>query len=127
MFDDFEVIHTYSRREALEDGALVDVSELGKEVGFRRPVALTAAVWAECVAVPKAMEKTGQDEASRVRDVLSKLLIAILLSNHSGRVLGFKIRVFSSPPRRVEVPLKAVFGPDDDGEPCVTIMLPDED
>jgi hypothetical protein len=25
------------------------------------------------------------------------------------------------------VDLKAVFGPDDDGSPCITIMLPDED
>ena len=25
------------------------------------------------------------------------------------------------------VRLKAVSGPDDDGEPCITVMLPDED
>ena len=45
-----EVISTYSRAQALEDGVLVDAGEMATEAGFRIPVALTAAVWSDCVA-----------------------------------------------------------------------------
>ena len=45
------------------------------------------------------------------------------------RVLAFALHVRNdnrerSPPL---VRLKAVAGPDDQGEPCLTVMLPDED
>src|ERR1700694_4913366 len=39
------VIHSYSRAEALEDGALIDVTSTTREAGFLIPVALTRAVW----------------------------------------------------------------------------------
>ena len=44
-----EVISTYSRAQAIEDGVLVDAGEMATEVGFRIPVALTAAAWSDCV------------------------------------------------------------------------------
>jgi hypothetical protein len=31
---------------------LIDVSQMAREAGIRWPVALTAATWARCVAVP---------------------------------------------------------------------------
>jgi hypothetical protein len=52
MFEDAELIHRYSRAQAIADGVLIDVSEATKEAGFKFPVALTAAAWAQCVAVP---------------------------------------------------------------------------
>ncbi len=42
-----EPISIYTRAQALDDGFLVDVSELAKEAGFRFPVALTRAAWAD--------------------------------------------------------------------------------
>ncbi len=127
MFDDFEIIHAYTRKEAIEDGTLIDVSKLAKEAGYKWPVAVTTAVWAQYVAVPKAVKGTGQDETGRLWDVLAMLLFAIRASKNGGRVLEFKIMVLNRPPKPVEVALKAVTGPDDEGEPCITIMLPDED
>ena len=47
--------------EALEDGVLVDVTKTAKEAGFRIPVAITRATWAEDVAVPEGI--FGQDTA----------------------------------------------------------------
>ena len=63
-----EVIFSYTRAQAIADGVLMDVSELAQESGFRFPVAVTAGVWAECVAVPDGVE--GQDETGRLWDVL---------------------------------------------------------
>jgi len=39
-----EVICSYIRAHAIEDGMLVDVSALAKEAGFRYPMAVTARV-----------------------------------------------------------------------------------
>jgi hypothetical protein len=52
MFDNADLIHAYTRAEAIADGALIDVSAVARKAGIRYPVALTAAVWAKCVAVP---------------------------------------------------------------------------
>jgi hypothetical protein len=46
-----EVISTYTRAQAIEDGVLVDAGSIALEAGFTGPVALTSAVWADCVAL----------------------------------------------------------------------------
>ena len=43
MFGD--LIDSYSRAQAIEDGTLIDVSEIANEAGFTIPVAVTQAVW----------------------------------------------------------------------------------
>jgi hypothetical protein len=53
MFDNDDLIHSYSRARALADGALVDVSAVAREASIRFPVALTRAVW-ERSGVPSA-------------------------------------------------------------------------
>jgi hypothetical protein len=40
----------------LDPAVLIDVSVTAREAGFKYPVALTAAVWAECVAVPPGVQ-----------------------------------------------------------------------
>ncbi len=51
--DGFVLIHAYTRAQAIADGMLIDASKLAKEAGFKYPVALTSAAWADCVAVPE--------------------------------------------------------------------------
>ena len=58
------LIHAYSRSQTLEDGVLIDVRDVVREAGIRYPVALTAAVWERCVAVPPGV--VCQDEAGRL-------------------------------------------------------------
>jgi hypothetical protein len=105
---------------------LIDVSDMAKEAGILYPVALTAATWERCVAVPPGV--IGQDESGRLWDVLYLLRLAVGRSN-SGAEVRFAVHVRNdnrerTPPR---VRLKAVCGPGDQGEPVVTVMLPDED
>jgi hypothetical protein len=127
MTENCTVIHTYTREEAIADGVLVDVTETAKEAGFRIPVAVTAAVWAECVAVPPGVE--AQDERGRLWDVLSLLRFATRRQADGEPELLYQLHVRNDnragePPL---VELKAVCGPADDGSPCVTVMLPAED
>jgi hypothetical protein len=120
------IIFAYTRAQAIADGVLVDVSKLAREAGFKIPVAVTAGVWAECVAVPPGV--TGQDETGRLWDVLNMLRHAIGTNGGSDRV-DFAVHVRkdneeSTPPL---VPLYAVCGPGDDADPVVTVMMPHED
>jgi hypothetical protein len=43
VFEEADLIHRYTRADALRDGVLVDVSATAREAGFRWPVALTRA------------------------------------------------------------------------------------
>ena len=121
------LIFSYMRRQAIADGVLVDVSKLAKEAGFRFPVAVTAAVWAECVTVPDGV--AGQDETGRLWDVLNLLRFAIAKQPKDSARADFAVHVRKDnsegdPPL---VPLYALCGRGDDGEPVVTVMLPSED
>jgi hypothetical protein len=75
MFEEADLIHRYTRAGALRDGVLIDASGAAREAGFRYPVAMTAAAWAKCVAVPPGV--ACQDEAGRLWDVLTVLRLAI--------------------------------------------------
>jgi hypothetical protein len=68
MFENADLIHRYTRAQAIADGVLIDGSQTAREAGFGFPVALTRAVWERCVAVPPAV--VCQDEAGRLWDVL---------------------------------------------------------
>jgi hypothetical protein len=121
------VIYSYSRADAIADGALIDVSTTAKEAGIKFPVALTAAVWAEYVAVPRGVQ--GQDEAGRLWDIVWMLRYAIHRAPQSTDRLVFGVHVRNDNRERTP-PLRrliAVCGPGDEAEPVITVMLPNED
>ena len=121
------LVFSYTRAQAIADGVLVDVTATAAEAGFVIPVALTAAVWAECVRVPAGV--VAQDERGRLWDVLSVLRFAIRRQAGGEPELLYQLHVRNDngdgePPL---VTLKAMCGPNDDGSPCITVMRPDED
>jgi len=124
-----EVIHSYTRQQAIEDGYLVDISEMAREAGFVFPVAITRAAWEDCVKWDESDSKrqTYQDISGRLWDVL---WMAKQGARRGGEVIHFQLlRVPHG--GRVTKPrlttLKAICGPSDDFSPCITIMLPGED
>jgi hypothetical protein len=127
MFENADLIHRYTRADALRDGVLIDVSATAKEAGFKYPVALTAAAWALCVAVPPGVRC--QDEAGRLWDVLTMLHWAVRGQSDGARELRFGVHVRSD--NRDTVPplvrFKALCGPGDQGQPVLTVVLPEED
>lgn len=132
MFEDADFVFTYTRAQALADGVLFDVSETAKEAGFKIPVALTSAAWAECVAWSRAdTEQTGvpQDEAGRVWDVLWMGGHAARLhrDSNSNRCAFSVLRVPRGQRRARSCALVLHIGPGDAGEPVITGMLPNED
>jgi hypothetical protein len=126
FWSDAEVISSYSRAQAIDDGVLVDVSTVAVEAGLKFPVALTRAVWDRYVEVPEGVQC--QDVNGRLWDVLWMLRDAIR-RGASGSVITFRLHVRNTnrPGTPPLVTLKAICGPGDDAAPVITVMLPDED
>ncbi|MEE6260982.1 DUF6573 family protein [Plantactinospora sonchi] len=129
---EFEIIDFYSRKQAIADGVLIDVTATAKEAGFRWSVALTDAVWETCVAwtdEDTARKGVPQDETRRLWDVVWVASRAAKASRGTNRVAFEIARVLTegdeTAPQAVQ--LEAIVGPGDDGEPVVTIQLPGED
>jgi hypothetical protein len=126
MFTKEDLIFTYTRRQAIADGVLIDVSEIAREAGFVIPVAVTCGVWAECIRVPEGLR--GQDETGRLWDVLMTLGFAIHKRGDGDRVhFAVHVRTHDTEGTPPLVPLYALCGPGDDAEPVITVMLPHED
>lgn len=128
-----DVIYSYSRAQALEDGYLVDVTETAHEAGFRCPVALTRAAWEDCVAWSEAdtdRKHWPQDQAGRLWDVLSMARFYIAGATRrdpsTDRCTVELVRVprAGSGCMARHVALTAVIGGGDDGEPVITIGQP---
>ncbi|MGA3265391.1 MAG: DUF6573 family protein [Verrucomicrobiota bacterium] len=123
-------IAVYTRRQAIEDGVLVDLMQpetvcLVREAGFKFPVAMTAGAFAATVAEIGEPLPEGQDIQGRLWDVLWMLTRAIKNAGNTNRVT-FRVSVWNGR-RRDEVKLWSLCGPGDGGEPVVTIMLEGED
>ena len=149
------VISRYTRQQAIEDGILVDCEQgdlkgMAKEAGLDWPVAMTtaafeAAVWpiARGEFDPAFAKKDNflkhrwQDIKGRYWDVVYMLRVAIdalvrrnaTLPRAEGNTqLIFGVHVVQPGKRGAPLMrLKSVAGPADDGSPCLTIMLPEED
>jgi hypothetical protein len=118
-----QVIHAYTRAQAIDDGYLVDVTETAREAGFRFPVALTRAAWDE----RDTRRQTYQDEAGRLWDVL---WMASRAARRGGDLIHYQIYRVPRGGRGHKARLtsiKMTVGPGDAGEPVITIMLPEED
>lgn len=120
-----EPISVYTRKQALADGVLVDVTPWASEGtdgmigGFMIPVALSAGVWADINAIPADLEGL-QDVRGRAHDVLWMARCAAQRAGNASEVEFEVLMVLGDSPEVMTYLM--VCGPDDDGEPCVTIM-----
>lgn len=121
FWSDADIVSVYSRCQAIDDGVLVDVSETAAEAGFRYPVALTSTVWNMVEDIPAS--KKWQDTKGRLWDVL---WMAMNQAKRSGGTQTM-FSLIMHHGRKSWVTFKMHCGPGDEGEPVITIMLPDED
>ena len=117
-----EVIHAYTRAQALEDGVLADISELAREAGFKFPVAVTQGVW-EVLNPTNELKAAGQDLAGRTWDLLTILRVAIRTASNTDAI-RFAPLFLREPGQNIDaVDMWAKCGPGDDAEPVITVML----
>jgi hypothetical protein len=106
---------------------LVDISQVAPDLvasaGITFHVAMTSEVWGQCVRVPEGV--VGQDWKGRLWDIL--YLFRCAAKRTSGDTLFFTVNVRNNNIRAHPVRLKAVCGPGDDAEPCITLMAETEE
>lgn len=125
-----EIIHRYTRAQALADGVLLSATDMGRDCGFRAPLAITAAVWEHCVAWrpdPNVSGVAPQDETGRLCDVVWCARMAANRARDTARVAYTLNCVPPNGANAEPVTLTIVAGPGDDGELVLTIMFPNED
>ena len=131
-FDGAEVIHAYTRKQALADGTLVDVTEWGSDKkgfigGFTAPVAMTQALWS---AVSRVTKGSGQDVRGRAHDVLWMASLAVRAAQRRGMFRdgggSADFDVILSVGRKKKQRLRVHLGGGDSGEPVVTIGFPED-
>ena len=140
-FADMEVISSYSRAQAIEDGVLMDLP-LAREAGFRYRVAITVGVFAVLApwangsqgdvskpAEGQPLYGLGQSFDGRAWDLLTILLYEIRRGKGGARVDFAPLFLMPgfAQDRPMPVQLVAICGPGDEGEPTITIALPGED
>lgn len=122
-----ESVYSYSRKQSLEDGAQIDISNIAKEAGIRFPVYMTKSVFEKYVKVP--MNVFGKDEQRRLWDIVWMLRQAVMLNSVRSSIIHFMLAVRNDNRKPKLVDLKAIVGPNDidDLSPSIVICLPDED
>ena len=126
------IISAYSRAQAIEDGVLVDVSDMAKAIGIKWHVAVTSSVWFDFIEwTEDDRKKQGLDDTEcRLWHVVFTLHLAIKKTDKHTDVIFYELDIlprdgFSYRVKRTK--LKAVVSAGDYFEPVITIMLPNED
>lgn len=124
----FQVIFSYTRKQAIDDGNLIDVTAQAKESGFKVPVAVSLNLHAKYLTAPSGLEGEGQSYEGRLHDLITICLLEMQERLKESRI-NFKVLFLmkSSPRTLEEVEVVCQAGPDDDGGLCITLMLPEDD
>lgn len=124
--NDFEIIYSYTRKQAVEDGVLVDITKYAIQVGFKIHTAITGNLYFSYVCPPAGLEGYGQSIEGRLYDVLW-LAVLTARSNAQSSRMEFDVLFQMAPGEPERVRVIADIGPGDQGEPVLTIMLPGDD
>jgi hypothetical protein len=115
-----EAIFSYSRKQAIADGVLVDLSQFVEiKQLWKHHMACTDTVWA---IIEDAVRDAGNDLAGILWDISHMAMAAARVRGADVDIIFFKVII-----GRTTHQLKLHVGPGDDGEPVLTLMLPRED
>ncbi|BAH76712.1 DUF6573 family protein [Solidesulfovibrio magneticus] len=126
MAEDWNIIFSYTRKQAIEDGVLIDVTEQANRLGFKVNTCVTGHLYGDYLAPPAGLAGEGQSLEGRLHDLLFRTLIAAKSSSAGDRV-EFDVLFLMKPGRWDTVHVLAIMGPGDHGEPVLTIMLPEDE
>ena len=76
-FANMDMVYAYTRRQAIADGVLHDVSEIAKRSGFSIPVAVTDTIWGRYIDPNSELVEYGQSCEARLLDLLMVLYFKI--------------------------------------------------
>lgn len=135
LLDDVDMIYTYSREDAIEDGILIQVdTKTSNEAGFNFPIAIHKHVWEKYINWIEEDNKRQlyQDLEGRLWDMLCMLRLAIRTVPRGSDKIRFSLRAV---PREISsktkkprlVHLWAICHPGDNLEPVITVLENEDD
>ena len=114
-----ETVYSFSRKQAIKDGVLVDLSEVDSiKQHWKYPFACTDAIW---MIIEKALEQPSQYVSDICHDICAMAKLALRDDGVAEQVL-FRVIIVG---RTYE--LKLHCGPGDTPAPVLTLMLRYED
>ena len=126
-FAGFELIHSYTRKQAIEDGFLVDLMQNQMldvcKQHYKHPIACTLPVF-EIMRKAVENKRYCNDYAGILHDMLHMSQVHWEFHGHTARL--FQVIIKGAGRKRLYT-FKLVCHPGDNAEPVMTIMLPDED
>lgn len=118
-----EVIYAYTRAQAIEDGVLVDVTQMANEAGLVHPTVITQALWHDLNTIPLGFSYESFN--GRLWDVLwMSRLAASRTENQNKSRITVRLILHTrnlAPDAAQEIELLMDCGPGDQGEPVLTI------
>ena len=123
---------TDSGTPAVEDGFLIDVTEMADDMGLEWPAAMTVAARAACAAWSYADNRRDSSHyrSFRLSDVLSVAAAAVCSTGVAKPNLLINLQRLPSDEydtNNQKLALKLTFEVDDNDEPAIIIMLPEQD
>lgn len=123
-----DVIYSYTRAQAIEDGVLVEVTgELAKiaRQHYKYPFAMTAEVHS---IIQQAVDnpKTCNDYNGVWADIIWMSRCNVL-NRPNNRTILFSVLITGTDKEDDVYKFKLVCVPSDDASPCMTLMLPEQD
>lgn len=118
-----------TREKEVQEGRQRDISEHAKNAGLLIPMFITSTVWDAWVVPDESCAKEGEDEKSRLNNILDKLVYYMRIQRQTNRsnLIYFPVPL-TKDGKSEEVQLLSHLGPLDVGvnKPCITIMTPEE-
>lgn len=127
MDDNWNVIFSFSRAQAISEEILINVTAQAREAGFKLHTVVTDNLFHSYITPPAGLEGEGQSIEGRLHDVFFVLLAAIRSAKAATDYVEIEVLFLMEPGRQEKVKVVAVIGPGDEGEPVLTIMLPGDD
>lgn len=124
-FSDFTIVSTYSRKQALADGVLIDITPTAQTYGFKLPFAISDALYHGYAMPPEGLSGEGQSLEGRLHDLLTLANIAARKGLEQDRVY-FEVLFLMRPGNTEKVRVVLHVGPGDQGEPVLTLCLPED-
>jgi len=125
-FKDFPVISSYTRQEAIDDGTLINITDITKQRGFKFPVCITSRLYACLESIPKKYSL--ETVRGRINDILDMLIFKIQISKEKASdIIYFQVIIHDSRNSKTPKRLYSRCSAGDNMEPVITIMFEDED
>ncbi|MCK9277094.1 MAG: helix-turn-helix domain-containing protein [Methanoculleus sp.] len=110
-----------TRRDAIDDGDLIEITRMGRDIGITFPLAVSARAAQSMVPFPNIPQETVTEN---LWDTLHAFRDKARTTTEGEFEFQASIYLNGLVPT---LTFRAAVSPGDDGEPVITIMLPDED